>query len=120
MLLTRVLKANHEKSSSSSFYLFFVSSNIIIHLHSSMITHIPYQISDVFTPTYVELTSNNVIENVAKLQSYGVTYPFGELACLSIQLLLLVTTNAITFEFQYASLTLPKEPTTAIRFVLST
>ncbi|XP_065215327.1 inositol-tetrakisphosphate 1-kinase-like isoform X2 [Planococcus citri] len=34
------------------------------------------QAIDVFTPTYVVLTSNNVAENVAKLQSYGVTYPF--------------------------------------------
>lgn len=31
---------------------------------------------DVFTPTYVELTSNNVTENIKKLQSYGVSYPF--------------------------------------------
>lgn len=34
--------------------------------------------TDVFTPTYVELTSNNVAENIKKLRSHGIGYPFGE------------------------------------------
>ncbi|XKL66155.1 hypothetical protein PGB90_009575 [Kerria lacca] len=31
---------------------------------------------DVFTPIYVELTSNNIAENIKKLQTYGVSFPF--------------------------------------------
>lgn len=34
--------------------------------------------SDVFTPSFVELTSNDVQENVAALRRAGVQFPFGE------------------------------------------
>lgn len=40
----------------------------------------PFFFADVFTPTYVELTSNNVAENIKKLQAYGVSYPFSKYA----------------------------------------
>lgn len=34
--------------------------------------------SDVFTPSFVEITSNDVEENIAALKKAGVKYPFGK------------------------------------------
>lgn len=36
---------------------------------------------DVFTPTFVEILSTDVEENIIKLKNAGVTFPFGKLEC---------------------------------------
>lgn len=35
--------------------------------------------SDVFTPTFVEILSTNVKDNIKKLKNAGVTFPFSKL-----------------------------------------
>lgn len=35
----------------------------------------------VFTPTFVEILSTNVEENIKKLKNAGVTFPFSKFAC---------------------------------------